>query len=201
MADKASRRGATNLGTPLMILAFAVIGGFLYWLNGEAAREMAEQQAYADSVAAAEEREANRPPVINPERIQMDASPFENDSITVESLPVASLLGEQGYWLEMPNGNPFLISVPSGAQVAGAGPLEEGANVSVTGDVLAINDSILTDWVDAGHIGEGDRLAAEFATHFIEATAVMVLPEESGEDEDTAGAAPSGAGGPEGDED
>lgn len=200
MADKASRRGATNLGMPLMILAFAVIGGFLYWLNGQAAREVAEQQAYADSVAEAEEREANRPPVIDPEQIQMDAEPFEDDSITVESLPVTSLLGERGYWLEMPNGNPFLISVSDGTQIEG-GELEEGVTVSVTGDVLAINDSILTDWVDSGAIGEGDRLAAEFATHFIEATAVTIGPDEDGEgeDEDDEGATPDG-GGPEGGE-
>ena len=41
MADNASRRGAVDMGTPLMILAFAVIGGFLYWLNGQAAAERA----------------------------------------------------------------------------------------------------------------------------------------------------------------
>ena len=41
MAEKASRRGAVNLGTILMILAFGVIGGFMVWLSDQAAAERA----------------------------------------------------------------------------------------------------------------------------------------------------------------
>ena len=41
MVDNASRRGAANLGMPLMIVAFIVIGGFLYWLNLQAVEEQA----------------------------------------------------------------------------------------------------------------------------------------------------------------
>jgi hypothetical protein len=175
MADNASRRGATNLGMPLMILAFASIGGFLYWLNGQASNEMAERQAYADSVAAAEEAERNRAPLIGAERIQMDASGFEGQEIRLASVPVASNLGTQGYWLEMPNGNPFLISVASSVMIDG-GPVEAGAEVDVTGRVLAISDSVLTAWSSAGTIGDGDRLAAEFATHFIEVSELSVSP-------------------------
>ena len=32
MADTGSRRGASNLGVPLMLLTFLLIGGFMYWL-------------------------------------------------------------------------------------------------------------------------------------------------------------------------
>ena len=41
MPDIASRRGAVDMGTVLMVVAFAVIGGFLYWLSGQAAAERA----------------------------------------------------------------------------------------------------------------------------------------------------------------
>ena len=41
MGDNANRRGAVDLAMPLMVLAFMVIGGFLYWLNGEAAEQNA----------------------------------------------------------------------------------------------------------------------------------------------------------------
>lgn len=191
MADNASRRGASNLGVPLMILAFATIGGFLFWLNGQASQEMAERQAYADSVAAAEEEERNRPPLIDPERIQMDASGYEDRAIRLESLPVASNLGTQGFWLEMPNGNPFLVSVGSEAEVEGT--VEPGVSVDVTGTVLAMNDSVLTAWTDAEAIGEGDRLAAEFATHYIEVLELSVVPDDgSGNDEGSEGAGDSG---------
>ena len=39
MADISSRRGASNMGVPLMILTFILIGGFMYWLSGQAAAE------------------------------------------------------------------------------------------------------------------------------------------------------------------
>ena len=124
MADNASRRGATNLGTPLMILAFATIAGFMYWLNGQASYEMAAREAYADSVAAAEE---------------------------------------------------FLISVPADAEIEG-GEVATGSDVWLTGRVMAINDSVLNAWTEAGTIGDGDRLAAEFATYFIEVLQLRVAP-------------------------
>lgn len=182
MADNASRRGASSLGMPLMILAFAVIGGFLYWLNGQASQEMAERQAYADSVAAAEEAERNRPPLIQAERIQMDATPFEGDAIRLANVPVASPLGQQGFWLEMPNGNPFLVSLSDEARAVAPSGVATGDLASLTGTVMPIGDSVLTAWTEAGTISDGDRLAAEFATHFIEATEFTVTaaaPEET----------------------
>ena len=39
--QNASRRGAVDMGMPLMILAFIVIGGFMYWLSGQAANQVA----------------------------------------------------------------------------------------------------------------------------------------------------------------
>ena len=41
MPDNASRRGAADLGMPLMIVAFLVIGGFMWWLSGQAEAERA----------------------------------------------------------------------------------------------------------------------------------------------------------------
>ena len=48
-----------------------------------------------------------------------------------------------------------------------------GQVTTVTGIVLAINDSVLNAWSNAGTISEGDRLAAEFATHFMDAAQVL----------------------------
>lgn len=175
MADNASRRGATNLGMPLMIVAFAVMGGFLYWLSGQTAAERAQRQAVADSIAAAEEeREASEGvTLLAADAIQMDASPYEGQEIRLEAVPVASTLGTQGYWLEMPNGNPFLLSLSDEVR-DDAADLETGDEVTVEGTIVAINDSVLTAWTEAGTIGEGDRLAAEFATHFMEASRVQI---------------------------
>ncbi|SVA66701.1 uncharacterized protein METZ01_LOCUS119555, partial [marine metagenome] len=44
MVEQASRRGAVDLSVIMMILAFAVGGFFMYWLNGQAALELAERE-------------------------------------------------------------------------------------------------------------------------------------------------------------
>mgnify|MGYP001303264775 CR=1 FL=1 len=59
MSDNVSRRGAADMGMLLMILAFAVIGGFMFWLNGQAAAERQAQLDAAAARAAAEEEAAD----------------------------------------------------------------------------------------------------------------------------------------------
>lgn len=175
MRDNSSRRGAADLGTPLMIVAFLVIAGFLVWLYQQSQAEEALQLQEAQEAAAAQaEAERRADMLIRPEAIQMDASPYAGDTVLIEGQAVASQLGSQGFWLEMPNGNPFLVSYPASQRAAGA-ELATGQATNVTGVILAMNDSILTAWTDAGTIGEGDRLAAEFATHFLEAQEVELV--------------------------
>ena len=170
MPDNASRRGAADLGMPLMILAFLVIGGFMYWLNGQAAAERALR--IVEDTATVEEDQPTEATVAA-EDIQMDASPFEGQEISLAPTNVASLLGTQGFWLEMPNGNPFLVSMSAEVMAAGV-EVTPGSPAAVTGTMIAMNDSTLTAWTEAATIGEGDRIVAEFATHYIEATQVTV---------------------------
>ncbi len=172
MADNASRRGAANLGMPLMIVAFIVIGGFLYWLNLQAEAERASD--IAEEAAAEEVAETLAGgTLVAGQDIQMDPSPYEGQEIRLEGMPVASGLGTQGFWIEMPNRNPFLISLSEGVKAEGIA-IVPGQSASVVGTLYAMSDSALNAWTSAGAIGEGDRLAAEFATHYLEATAVVV---------------------------
>ena len=171
MADNASRRGAANLGMPLMIVAFIVIGGFLYWLNLQAEAERASD--LAEEVAAEEVAETLAGgTLVNAQDIQMDPSPYEGQEIRLEGLPVASGLGTQGFWIEMPNRNPFLVSMSEGVKAEGLA-IVPGQSASVVGTIFAMSDSALSAWTTAGAVGEGDRLAAEFATHYLEATGVV----------------------------
>lgn len=166
MPNNGSRRGATDLGTPLMILAFIVIGGFLYWLSGQAAEERA--QRVVDETPT-EDSMSSSVQVVAPADIQMDATPYEGQEIRINATNVASLLGDQGFWLEMPNGNPFLVSM-SPEVMASDVTVTPGSRASVIGTVYPMTDSTLTAWTEAGTIAEGDRIVAEFATHYIEAT-------------------------------
>lgn len=178
MADNASRRGAVSLSVPLMIAAFVAIGGFLYWLNLQAAEYEAAQlieEEIPEEVVTIEGAV-----MVAAEDIQLDAGPFEGQIITLTALPVASPLGTQGFWLEMPNRNPFLVAFNDDL-IAQGSTARQGQTVAVTGVVFAVNDSILNVWSAAGTISEGDRLAAEFATHFIEAALVQVAGGAGGE--------------------
>lgn len=175
MRDNSSRRGAVDLGTPLMIVAFLVIGGFLVWLYQQSQAEEALQLQEAQEAAAAQaEAERRADMLIQPEAIQMDASPYAGDTVLIEGQAVASRLGTQGFWLEMPNGNPFLVSFSDSMRTAGV-EVTTGQEANVMGIITEMNDSVLTAWTETGAIGEGDRLAAEFATHFLDARQLQIV--------------------------
>jgi hypothetical protein len=174
MGDKASRSGAANLGMPLMIVAFLAIFGFLYWLNLQGQALEAEKEAAIREAAAADSAESDLGAItIEASQIQMDAAPYEGQLVRLDSLPVASGLGTQGFWLEMPNKNPFLVSLTDQAR-ADSVTITPGENVTVFGTIRAMSDSVLNAWSTVGSIGEGDRLAAEFATHYLDAVRVRV---------------------------
>lgn len=190
MPNNGSRRGATNLGTPLMIVAFVVIGGFLWWLGQQAAAERAMQAAQEEAAAA----EDTVPTVqtVPVGDIEVDATPYVGQEIRIAGTNVASLLGDQGFWLETPGGNPFLVSMGPEVQAAGVN-VTAGSRVTAVGTIHEMNDSVLTAWVDGGSIAEGDRIVAEFATHYLEADDVLVSGGAAAAD--TAGAGNQGSGG------
>jgi hypothetical protein len=103
----------------------------------------------------------------------MDATAFEGQLIRVAGLTVSSMLGTQGFWLGLPNGNPFLVSLSEEAMAEGV-QVVQGEIASVTGTLVVRTDSALDVWVAAGTIGDGDRLVAEFALHYLDVTEVVV---------------------------
>jgi len=171
MSDNASRRGAVDLGLPLMIVAFLAIGGFLYWLNLQAKAELAEKEAVAAEIRAEEALAEARGDIISAEGLQADPGVFSGKTVTVEGLMVASLLGTQGFWMELPNKNPFLVSFSEAVKAEGV-TVNAGGYVTVTGRIYTMGDSVINAWSTAASIGEGDRLAAEFATHYLEASMI-----------------------------
>jgi hypothetical protein len=171
MADKASRRGAVDLGVILMVAAFAVIGFFLYWLNGQARAELAlrivEETEVEEPSTGAGDASAT---TITPADIQAGVGGLVGQVVRIANIEVAGTLGEQGFWLELPSG-PFLVS-KSPSMIADQVTVAPGSTVTVTGTVLAMNDSVNTAWLQAGRITQGDQLAASFVSHFIEAGAI-----------------------------
>jgi hypothetical protein len=182
MTQQASRRGAVEMGTVLMIAAFAVIAGFIYWLSGQAAAERA-LDIVEDSVAVEMDDDAYADAVpISASDIMLDASGYEGQLVRLEPQTVLSLVGQQGFTLDFPTG-PFLVSL-SDDLIADDLGLANGDVVRVTGRVTAMSPEIAAGWQAAGRLTEGERMVAEFAVHFIAAEAIEI----------SSGAPASGAG-------
>lgn len=190
MPDNASRRGAVDMGMPLMIAAFLVIGGFMYWLNGQAAAEKAAQLAAAEMVE--EEEVAPTVETVAIGDIEVDPAPYVGTKLRSEGA-VASMLGTQGFWLATPSGNPFLVSWSDALMAEGA-TVTMGDTVAVEGVVMEMEELTLVAWSTAETISETDRIVAEFATHYIEAERVDVSGAAGGADDAGADGAGEGEG-------
>lgn len=173
MAPAASRRGAVDLGIPLMILAFLIMGGFMWWLYGQSEAERAADQAVLEEqmAAAADTVDTSGATIVAMGDIHLNAAPYEDSLVRLDGVEIASVLGSQGFWLDTPS-NPFLVSL-SDELLAQGMTFTTGAPVRVIGTIRAMTPDIAQAWLDAGSINDGDKLAAEFATHFLEAQSVI----------------------------
>lgn len=175
MKRTGSRSGAANLAIPLMVLAFLTIGLFLWWLSATA-------EGTSGQVEIAEADTADAGPAatqIELADLQMRPDSFIGERVRLQGAQVASRMGNQAFWIELPNQNPFLVRLGP-TLVADSVEVQQEQTVAVVGDVHAMSDSVLTSWMEGGVISEGQRLEAEFATHFIEASQVQARGGQQG---------------------
>ena len=166
MAILGSRRGsADQLSLPLMILAFVLVGGFLFWLNRTAEpTELAIEEAAPEMVHGASAILTIEDFLANPVG-QVDAV------VEVNGARIASRLGTQAFWIG-PNEAPYLVKMAPGLVEAGQEVMVESM-VTVVGTVYMMSDSILSAWDEQGVFANaGDRIVAEFATSFLEARVI-----------------------------
>lgn len=107
---------------------------------------------------------------IQAEQLQADAAALRGQMVRVNSVRVMSLVGTKGFWVELPNGNPFLVRTEDDTTV------EIDQLVDIVGTITAVSESLVADWVASGSISESDKLIVEFATDFIEVE--MLMPAE-----------------------
>lgn len=185
MADSGSRRGASNLGVPLMLLTFLLIGGFMYWLYVTAeptepivVEEMEEEPEEVSGVAE-----------VDPQALKTGADSFTGSEVRLVGVSVSQMIGDQAFFIDLPANDtlpaqPFLVRMSPDLSASGAATAY-GDRVTVEGDVMTMSDSIIADWVASGVISENDQILVEFSTHFIEAEQLNVTG--------GAGAAPGGS--------
>jgi predicted acyltransferase (DUF342 family) len=174
-----SRRGAANLGVPLMVVTFLLVGGFMYWLyvtaepTQPAVVEVTEDEV-DDFVGIS----------VSPEELKTGADNFVGEYVRLRDVAVSSTMGAQAFFVDLPASEtlpatPFLVRMTPDAIAAGAA-VGMGETATVIGTVITMNDSIVSDWVGNGVISENDQLLVEFATHFIEAAEVDSTPAAEG---------------------
>jgi hypothetical protein len=153
-----------------MIAAFAVFAGFLYWLNGQAAEERA-LELVEDSASAIVDEYAAAIPVTAAD-IMLDASPYAGQLVRLEPQTVASLLGQQGFFLDLSAG-PFLVSLSDELRAANLGIASQSV-VRVTGRITPMTEEVAAGWQAAGTISEGEAFAATVSVYYLEAEEVQV---------------------------
>ena len=175
MGTFGSRRGAADkLSLPLMVLAFVVVGGFLYWLNITAQpTEVAIEEGPVETESGAS---------ISLLLVDFLADPAVHDGQIVEvtGARVASRLGAQAFWVGT-DASPFLVKMAPELVEAGTEVMLESI-VTLVGPVSELTMETLAVWDSLGAFpNEGDKIVAEFAvgSHFLEATAI-VLPAAAG---------------------
>jgi hypothetical protein len=94
--------------------------------------------------------------------------------VRLEEAPVQARLGEHAFWMELPGGVPYLVRMTP-ELVERAMVVNQGDKVNITGQVHQMTDSVIADWEANGVLQtEGERMQAEFATTFLEASRVRV---------------------------
>ena len=152
-----------------MVGAFLVAGGFFAWLSVKAAPV---------DVAVVEEGPvenlATVATVVAIDVFGTDPMAQAGTVIQLHRLGVLSLIGAEAFFVAVPNqANAYFVKMLPEVVVNG-GVLENNATVSLTGMVYTMSDSVADAWVASGGIGENDRILADFAESFFEASEVEV---------------------------
>lgn len=121
---------------------------------------------------AVEVEEASTAEVAELSAVGANPDAFAGRPIRVDDVDVAAILGERGFWADVPGANPFLVILA--AEAGDAGWLDGDAELDMEGTVEPVTDEVLDAWVADGTIREQARDEAAFATHYFNATDVDV---------------------------
>ncbi|HEX7091095.1 MAG TPA: hypothetical protein VF192_13225 [Longimicrobiales bacterium] len=160
------RQGSAGRFTWLwMIVAVLMVAGLMVWL-----RVATEPTPVAVAEDPAAEGAAEGGLVtITLDDLAQDAGRFQGQEVRLADVRVASPMGAQSFWVELPNGSPYLIRLRPEV-IAGGFAIQRGAVVTVTGTIHAMSDSVLAAWQQEGAIAdEGQKAEAQFAVTFLEA--------------------------------
>jgi hypothetical protein len=154
----------------LMIASFVMMAGFMYWLS-----VTAEPTKVAVREGDGSEEDLLIPS-IQLRQFTINPQSFIGRTIRLRNVPVSSPLGTHAFWTQLTNGTPYLVRMDS-LTVASGTSVQSLDLTTVVGRVWAMSDSILDSWMALGVLADDlERVEAEFATSFVEAESVDVVP-------------------------
>lgn len=174
MALNASRRGASNLGTPLMILSFVLIGALMVWLNATAEPTqppVIEEDDDSDTTFGVAT-------TVQPGQLGTAPEGLVGQRVRVEGT-IEGLVGSQTFFISTPS-NPFLVRMDS-ALVARGMTVEATQRATIVGTVQERTDAVVAAWQEDGSIGDNELPLVLFATHYLLADQIQVRASEEGD--------------------
>jgi hypothetical protein len=156
-------------------VAVALIVGFLVWL---ALVSEPTTVAIEDARGGRGGEEQIEPGVTTVPGDEFGTQPlqYQGQQIRLTGVQVASRLGAQAFWVELPTQPqplPYLIRLDT-TLVRQGFAVQSGQSYNVTGQVYAMTDSVLSAWEQQGVLqDEMQRMEAEFASSFLEVRRIM----------------------------
>jgi len=176
----AKKTDSSKLTLPLMLGAFLIVGGFLYWLN-ISAKSVGVEVAEAVEEAPAEPGATGR--TVQLAEVATAPAQFQGERVRLANLDVASRMGNFAFWVEAPGGNLFLVRMLPDVLAEGVS-VTSSSFVTAEGLVHAMTDSVIDAWSAEGLItSDGQRAEASFAMAYLEADRVTVRDGSGGDDD------------------
>ncbi len=162
-----SRSGGGGVSVLLMIVAVLAVAGFFFWLSQTA---VPTEETSEEAVPSALDEVS----VVALEDFASETAAYVGQAIGLENVRITQLFGPHAFWTTLPNeGNASYLVHLAPEAVADSVPMAAGAALNISGVVVAMTDSVLDAWAANGYfVQENDRLLAEYAIDFLEATRV-----------------------------
>ena len=188
MATLKSRAGAAKLGAPLMVLSFLMVAGFMYWLSVTA----------EPTEVVAPEPETTMENVVAIDEFSAGPDGYVGQVVSFEDVGVTGRNGNHAFFIALTdaNSNGYLFHLSDSLLADTAVSIATGMTLSVTGTVVATNDSVLDAWEAAGAFtNPAERLMAE-STYYLNFLEVVLieLPEPDADEPGEGDESGSGEG-------
>ena len=166
------RRGASNLGIPLMLGTLVLLGGFLYWLA-----TTAEPTPPPVLEEDPEEQTGPMATTVNVDSVNILGAGLQGQTVRVENASVGQALSETAFMVQ--SAQPF-VAVMNADMIAAAEPMPSG-NFTLVGTLFERTDSILAVWVEDGTVTPANEMIADFADQYVLITAIEYPAASAGE--------------------